>query len=210
MFAVQLGCGIYLIVRCFTEPDTSAAKLAEVYPSSVQLRDYIAALFVYTAFLAIALYPLAELLLLHIVLRIRGMTTWDYIMANRETAIEPSALSRQFASASRKALTKIRSFGPRSSRVHDISTNGGSRSAGATVYRTQKVGINPFLACVTDMDKLKSRKQTYDSYVSRANDRGSNNGFDAALVYTPRASCDGDLEPAAAALTQQQVRCIGT
>lgn len=83
MLALQAAVGIWLTYRCFTDTEQIAARLAAAYPAYMRVREYEAALLVYSCVCAAALYPLGDLLLLHVVLACRGMTTWDYIMANR-------------------------------------------------------------------------------------------------------------------------------
>jgi palmitoyltransferase len=83
MLALQAAIGIWLAYRCFTDTEQVAAQLAAAYPAYMHVRQYEAALLVYSCVCAAALYPLGDLWLLHVVLACRGMTTWDYIMANR-------------------------------------------------------------------------------------------------------------------------------
>lgn len=192
MLAVQLGCGVFLISRCFLDPDTQTAKLAAVYPAYMALKGYTAALFIHTCIVALVLYPLADLLLLHLILSWRGITTWDYIMANRDAAVEPSALSRSFS----RAIGKVKSLGPRSSRVRDDSdlptTSSSKNSSVGLSTKRSRVGINPCLACTTDMEVVKNRQEAYiDLHLKSSRDETQvSKGFDAALIYTPRVDVD--------------------
>eukprot|EP00878_Enallax_costatus_P038830 GHUV01044305.1.p1 GENE.GHUV01044305.1~~GHUV01044305.1.p1 ORF type:complete len:265 (+),score=53.40 GHUV01044305.1:478-1272(+) len=197
MLAVQLGCGVYLIIRCFLNPAAEAAKLAAVYPTYVDLKGYTAALFLYTAVAAVSLWPLADLLMLHVVLCLRGISTWDYIMANRDSALEPSALSRSMT----KALDKIKSLGPRSIRVHDSS----GKAYSGEGSRKVKVGINPCLACSTDIEKVRSRQEAYDHFFASKSENKAQQGFDVALLYTPRVP-DADTKVPAALYSQAGVQ----
>jgi hypothetical protein len=82
ILSLQLGVGLYLFIRCFADPAAARLALAS-YPTSVDLKGYTAAVALYLVLVLAALYPLGELWLLHMVLMWKGMTTYDYIMANR-------------------------------------------------------------------------------------------------------------------------------
>lgn len=83
MLAIQLVSGVWLAARCFTNGNATAAQLAAAFPTYVGVQHYAAALLAYSCVIALALYPLTDLWLLHVVLACRGITTWDYIMVNR-------------------------------------------------------------------------------------------------------------------------------
>ncbi|WIA37493.1 hypothetical protein OEZ86_014407 [Tetradesmus obliquus] len=185
MLALQAAVGIWLTYRCFTDTEQIAARLAAAYPAYMRVREYEAALLVYSCVCAAALYPLGDLLLLHLVLACRGMTTWDYIMANRDTSIEPSALSRNVT----KAFRYVRSLGPRSIRVRDDPNMSSSSGSGGSTAGGHKrhVGINPCLACTTELNRAalgSSGGSKFDHFFASKADRPE--GFDAALIFTPR------------------------
>lgn len=72
----------------------------------------------------LALYGLGDLWLLHLVLIARGLTTYDYIMANHDAAVATvagGASTAQQPSVMAAVWCKIRSLGPRSGRVQDES-----------------------------------------------------------------------------------------
>eukprot|EP00879_Flechtneria_rotunda_P011181 GHRR01011679.1.p1 GENE.GHRR01011679.1~~GHRR01011679.1.p1 ORF type:complete len:328 (+),score=62.25 GHRR01011679.1:1038-2021(+) len=186
MLAVQLGCGIYLLIKCFTAADDIAARLTATYPAAVDPKGYAAAILLYSLLMALALYPLADLLLLHVVLICRGMTTWDYIMANKEAVPEPRALSRHMS----KLFQHFKTLTPRSGRV----MNAGDID-GLVAIQTQKrqVGLSPCLACQTDLSTLPTRTAGTNAWcdsVPQQNTSSSSHftgGFDsAALMFTPR------------------------
>jgi hypothetical protein len=167
MLAVQLAIGISLVVDCFTAPDVMTLHLAVVYHGCLNRPAYAAGVLFYSVVVAAALYPLADLLLLHMVLIWKGITTWDYIMANRGSTLEPSQLSR----AAAKVARQLASFGLRSTRIRDESLSSSSSGSGAGGSGGQRegvkgvaaespphrqVGINPCLACRTDVTKLST------------------------------------------------------
>lgn len=168
MLAVQLAIGISLVVDCFTAPDVMTLHLAVVYHGRLNRPAYAAGVLFYSVVVAAALYPLADLLLLHMVLIWKGITTWDYIMANRGSTLESSQLSR----AAAKVARQLASFGLRSTRIRDeslsSSSSGGGGAGGSGGQREgvkgvaaaspphRKVGINPCLACRTDVTKLST------------------------------------------------------
>ncbi|WIA17268.1 hypothetical protein OEZ85_014140 [Tetradesmus obliquus] len=185
MLALQAAVGIWLTYRCFTDTEQIAARLAAAYPAYMRVREYEAALLVYSCVCAAALYPLGDLLLLHVVLACRGMTTWDYIMANRDTSIEPSALSKNVT----KAFRYVHSLGPRSIRVRDDPNMSSSSGSGGSTAGGHKrhVGINPCLACTTELNRAapsSSAGSKFDHFFASKADRPE--GFDAALIFTPR------------------------
>ncbi|KAF6259388.1 DHHC palmitoyltransferase-domain-containing protein [Scenedesmus sp. NREL 46B-D3] len=192
MLALQAAIGIWLTLRCFTDTDRIAAQLAAAYPAYMHVRQYEAALLVYSCVCAAALYPLGDLWLLHVVLACRGMTTWDYIMANRDTRIEPSGLSRNVT----RALRYVRSLGPRSIRVRDImgtagSSGSGTGSAAGEHKRHRATWRRPSHA-----------GGRFDHFFTSRADRPD--GFDAALIFTPRLGDQVDEEPGGVTAGAQQ------
>eukprot|EP00882_Tetradesmus_deserticola_P025747 GHRQ01028306.1.p1 GENE.GHRQ01028306.1~~GHRQ01028306.1.p1 ORF type:complete len:369 (+),score=103.14 GHRQ01028306.1:345-1451(+) len=192
MLALQAAVGIWLTLRCFKDTERMTAQLAAAYPAYLHVRQYEAALLIYSCVCAAALYPLGDLWLLHVVLACRGMTTWDYIMANRDTRIEPSALTRSVT----RAYRYVRSLGPRSIRVRDAP---GTAGITATSSHKRHVGINPCLACVTQLStaphggRTSSAGSRFDHFFTSRADRPE--GFDAALIFTPRLDDEEGKQP---------------
>lgn len=143
MLALQMGAGVALAARCFASPADADAALSHAYAARVRRPAYAAGLLVYCCLVAAALYPLLELWMLHVVLLARGMTTYQFILLNRERALEPSALSRAAARLRRAWLCV-----PAGARVWDEAAAAAAAAAPHQVTRA-RVGINPCLACTT-------------------------------------------------------------
>jgi hypothetical protein len=152
MLAVQLAAGVQLLVQYFTVADSISAQLQAAYPIPISRAGYIAALCSYLAVVVLALYGLGDLWLLHLVLIARGLTTYDYIMANHDAAVAAAAggaSTPQRLSALAASVHKLRSLGPRSIRVRDESTlsrsgsnhsNSSSVSSGVLTAGAGRVG----------------------------------------------------------------------
>lgn len=132
MLAVQLAAGICDLVRCFTATDAVSTQLQEAYPIPISRSGYIAALCSYITAVVVVLYGLGDLWLLHLVLIARGLTTYDYIMANHDAAVVAAAAGAGAVAGSTAApespsavlaasWRRLRSLGPRSTRVQDDS-----------------------------------------------------------------------------------------
>lgn len=173
MLTVQLATGIDDLVECFTAAEAMHVRLQTAYHVPVSRDGYIAAMFCYLAVVLVALYGLGDLWLLHIVLIIRGMTTYEYIMAHHDAALAAAAEAGQAEpSQLSTSWNKLRSLGPRSSRVRDesvllqgsrgISPNSSNgRKLGPLLSPTKKkhhVSLTPCSACMTPRGAIAARQ----------------------------------------------------
>lgn len=99
MMIIQAGVGVYLFARTFYNPLTMKASLQREYGTTVHFQAYRVVLAVNDVLLLGVLHPLSELWLLHCILIRKGMTTWEYIQANRQTSTLPSSFSGHQGSA---------------------------------------------------------------------------------------------------------------
>jgi hypothetical protein len=99
MLVTQLTAGLVDLVYCFTEAEVVIFRLQSVYPVSISREGYITALCLYLSIIVLALYSLGDLWLLHLVLITRGMTTYDYIMANHDMEVASAAAAATAAAA---------------------------------------------------------------------------------------------------------------
>ncbi len=87
LLAAQLGLSVWLAHMCLITPSVAAVRLVATFGSAAASHRApgaaAAVLLVGAAAAAAALYGLADLLLLHAVLAVRGLSTFEYIMANR-------------------------------------------------------------------------------------------------------------------------------
>lgn len=141
MLLVQLAAGINNLVECFTAAADMDVRLHAAYPAPISLNGYTAALCCYILLVLVALYGLGDLLLLHLVLIARGMTTYDYIMAYHDAALASAASAAAAAGGQggtagqsvqqqqaaggggglAATLHKLAAYRPRSIRVRDDS-----------------------------------------------------------------------------------------
>jgi hypothetical protein len=137
MLVMQLTAGLVDLGYCCTEAEAVNTRLQSVYPVPITREGYIAALCLYLSIVVLALYSLGDLWLLHMVLIARGITTYDYIMANHVMEVAAAAASTTaaatagFGNAKDSLMLqapvlvhiwhKLRSLGPRSIRVQDES-----------------------------------------------------------------------------------------
>jgi hypothetical protein len=128
LLVLQLGWGLWLFVVSFTDSNDMKRKVADKYGNSVVYVGWQAALAVYMAMLIAAVVMLGELFFFHIVLISKGMTTYDYIIAQRDAklAAPPAATGDSPGKLCR------------SGKVTDASAK-----------RKVKVGINPCAALKT-------------------------------------------------------------
>jgi palmitoyltransferase len=163
ILSLQLGVGLYLFTRCFIDPAAAQLALAS-YPTYVDLKGYAAAVALYLVLVLAALYPLGELWLLHMVLLWKGMTTYDYIMANRHRV---SANSSNSSGSGGGSTGSSRAKGGRhqhtlramrmccTARVADehmlASMQLSSDGQGGNNGSSKKVPLNPCLAMATPL-----------------------------------------------------------
>ena len=84
MIAVQFAAGVYLFVISFTRSDEVAVRLTDLYGSGLHLTGFRA---MHGVFCGLCIPPailLGELMFFHMILQYKGMTTYDYIMAQSE------------------------------------------------------------------------------------------------------------------------------
>eukprot|EP00882_Tetradesmus_deserticola_P021849 GHRQ01023659.1.p1 GENE.GHRQ01023659.1~~GHRQ01023659.1.p1 ORF type:complete len:258 (-),score=55.23 GHRQ01023659.1:24-797(-) len=135
MLALQAAVGIWLTLRCFKDTERMTAQLAAAYPAYLHVRQYEAALLIYSCVCAAALYPLGDLWLLHVVLACRGMTTWDYIMANRWAALlglPDALLARQNGQRLGSSTEQLQGLLNWASRCHVIGLRNAASSSSST------------------------------------------------------------------------------
>eukprot|EP00955_Chlamydomonas_euryale_P103297 365479-Chlamydomonas_euryale.AAC.4 len=89
LLGLQTGLGVYLVARSFYAEAASRARLSMLYPG-MAYEGWQAVLFVCLAMLAGALAMLAELLAFHSALAVKGLTTYEYIVAQRAAAAAPA------------------------------------------------------------------------------------------------------------------------
>lgn len=133
LLVVQFAWGLWLFIRSFRDKDEMRQLVADKYGRSVNYSGWQAALALYMAMLITAVVMLGELFFFHIVLISKGMTTYDYIIAQRD-----EKLAQQQPAAARGGLLACRS-----GKVADAST----------AKRKVRVGINPCAAIKTSKPK---------------------------------------------------------
>eukprot|EP00798_Chlamydomonas_sp_ICE-L_P002794 gene2794-12669_t len=137
----QFGWGVWLVSRSFFASDEMELIVADAY-GSMNYNGWQAALFIYLAFLVAAILMLGELLSFHLVLVMRGMTTYEFIMASKDT--QSSAQSMSVGSGGARAALF------RSSKVAD---------EGAAKRKGAKVSLNPCKAICAH--KMEGEMQTW-------------------------------------------------
>lgn len=108
MIAQQLAVGAYLLAISVQQPEAVGARLAELYGGGLSLTGFRA---LQGALLALSLPPvllLGELLCFHVLLIAKGMSTYEYIMAQRE--LKMAAEEAQAGGASRPRPWVLRMF----------------------------------------------------------------------------------------------------
>ncbi|KAG2440538.1 hypothetical protein HYH02_010416 [Chlamydomonas schloesseri] len=133
LLTLQLAWGLWLFITSFTQKSEMRGRVADKYGSSVAYGGWQAALALYMAMLIAAVIMLGELFFFHVVLISKGMTTYDYIVAQRDAKLAAPPPSSGAGAAAGHA------HGCRSSRVADQST----------AKRKVRVGINPCAAIKT-------------------------------------------------------------
>eukprot|EP00877_Chromochloris_zofingiensis_P002260 jgi/Chrzof1/12034/Cz06g18250.t1 len=139
MMIAQVGIGIYLFARSFYNPADTLASLVAAY-GAIDLPGYRAAVGLYCSIIVLAIYPLAELWALHAVLIAKNMTTFEFIMANKD------GLTAQPSSHSLRGLLRQASqrfAWCRSTRVVD------EQASLSRAVSKRKVPLNPCLALRT-------------------------------------------------------------
>ena len=163
MMVIQTAVGIYLFAHSFYNPAGTEADLAAAYPAAVPRSGYAAALAVFITISTAALWPLAELLLLHVVLIHKGMTTYDFIMANRDSQLKRSASGGVAAGAwflcrSRKIVDEDPVF---------------------LRNKAKKVPLNPCLACSTPFRPATSQSGQHQQQSQSGGLQGAQMEFDS-------------------------------
>ncbi|KAG2446136.1 hypothetical protein HXX76_000733 [Chlamydomonas incerta] len=134
LLTLQLAWGLWLFITSFTQKQEMKGRVAEKYGSSVVYGGWQAALALYMVMLVAAVVMLGELFFFHIVLISKGMTTYDYIVAQRDAKLATPPPSSGGAAGAAHGLKACRS-----SRVADQTT----------AKRKVRVGINPCAAIRT-------------------------------------------------------------
>ncbi|KAG2498006.1 hypothetical protein HYH03_004264 [Edaphochlamys debaryana] len=135
LLVLQFAWGLWLFIRSFTEKDLMKLLVAEKYGSSVAYGGWQAALCIYMALLITAVVMLGELFFFHVVLISKGMTTYDYIVAQRDAKLSGLPMGGNSGGGQLKAC--------RSTKVADT----------ATARPKVKVGLNPCAAIRTSKPK---------------------------------------------------------
>lgn len=177
MLLVQFGWGIYLFARCFYDSSTMDALIQDKY-AGVNFNGYKVGLAVYLVFLLAAILMLGELLFFHIILVSKGMTTYDYIIAQRDQKLAAAAATRP---ASQGLL------GCKNNQVYDEGQ--------LTTRRKVKVHINPCAALKTEKigqpvrnnskptePAALSEEQLHDGDSGQKSDSDSPD-FDKSIIY---------------------------
>lgn len=134
LLTLQLAWGLWLFIISFTQKQEMKGRVAEKYGSSVVYGGWQAALALYMAMLVAAVVMLGELFFFHVVLISKGMTTYDYIIAQRDAKLAAPPPSSGDGGGHAHGLKACRS-----SRVADQTT----------AKRKVRVGINPCAAIKT-------------------------------------------------------------
>ena len=126
LLTVQLSWGVWLFASSFYDKDDMQATVQDSYNGHVNYAGWQVALALYMAVQAAAAFMIGELFFFHVVLVAKGMTTYDYIVAQRDNnTVSPPA------GAVGNSIC-------RSSRVHD--------EAALAAPRRPRVGLNPCAA----------------------------------------------------------------
>ncbi|PNH12685.1 hypothetical protein TSOC_000383 [Tetrabaena socialis] len=119
MLVLQLAWGLWLFIRSFVASTEMRALVAEKYGRSVVYVGWQVALAVYMALLVTSVVMLGELFFFHIILISKGMSTYDYIISQRDAKLSGPPPPKPFKTC-------------RSTKVADATT----------ARRKVKVGIN--------------------------------------------------------------------
>lgn len=130
MLVTQFGWGIYLFSRCFYDGVSMGALINARY-NGVNFTGYKVALGAYLVILLASILMLGELLFFHIILVFKDMTTYDYIISQRDQ-------KAQAASQTRPRSGNL--LGCKNNQIHDESQ---------PQRRKVKVHINPCAALMT-------------------------------------------------------------
>lgn len=137
MLSLQLAWGLWLFVRSFTEHAAMKQAVADKYGSSVVYAGWQAALALYMALLAASIFMIGELLFFHVVLQYKGMSTYDYIIAQQSAKLAQPVPEPKGVGA---------------------CCQGGRVADAGTVKRKVRVGINPCAALATSKADAGSRR----------------------------------------------------
>ncbi|GIL42002.1 hypothetical protein Vafri_66 [Volvox africanus] len=162
LLVLQLAWGLWLFIRSFTEKSEMRVLVADKYGKSVVYGGWQAALAIYMVLLVAAVVMLGELLFFHMVLISKGLTTYDYIIAQRDAKL---------AAPPRSSSNNIKAC--RSSKVADTTT----------AKRKVRVGLNPCAAMRTS--KPMGSHASYDA--AKGGKANSGRGI-AADVTAPTTS----------------------
>lgn len=191
MLAFQFAWGLYLFITSFTNVDATTATVLLNYNGGFNYHGWQAALVIYMIVLGAASVMLGELMSFHLVLVYKGMTTYDYIMAQKEVA-SPSPVSTSL-NWRQHALCRA------NNRVIDS----------ATPVTRRKIGLNPCKALMTP--KQEPRAQAWRLPVARLQTGGSPDGGKPALGHgggssgSSRASFVPSSVATAAPVAEQRV-----
>lgn len=137
LLTLQSAWGLWLFIISFTQRAAMELKVASVYGTGFSYKGWQASLIIYLVLLAAAIFGLGELLIFHVVLIYKDMTTYDFITAQRNMRMVHSQMPIG-SSGARAALC-------RSSRVAPDPMDGI-----VVPQRKPKVAINPCQLCFTD------------------------------------------------------------
>lgn len=118
MIAQQLAVGAYLLAISVLRPEEVAARLADFYGGSLGLTAFRA---VQGTFMALSLPPvllLGELLCFHMLLIAKGMSTYEYIMAQRELKMAAAEAAANGPPTKRPWVTRMFAAGAVSPEAH--------------------------------------------------------------------------------------------
>eukprot|EP00899_Mesostigma_viride_P021362 jgi/Mesvir1/29227/Mv18822-RA.1 len=129
---LQLCVGIYLVVRSYSDEKRIRADLRHAYGTNVSHPGLVAALCIYIFIVLAASLMLVELFVFHVVLLFKGLTTYDYIVLERERKLEAAKVAEaQAAQGTTEGLSP------------PTITVGSHRVLGIHVCGGEKVAPNP-------------------------------------------------------------------
>uniref|UniRef100_A0A7R9VX56 S-acyltransferase n=1 Tax=Chlamydomonas euryale TaxID=1486919 RepID=A0A7R9VX56_9CHLO len=151
LLTLQLAWGIWLVTVSFTQKALYQLRALSVYGSSFSYVGWQVGLFLLIVLLAATICMLGELLVFHMVLISKDLTTFEYITAQREIQMNTQQLPGTGMGA-RSALC-------RNNRVADEAM-----LANVDVPKQRvKVGINPCKACAMPAPEHKHEQQASSS-----------------------------------------------
>mmetsp|Transcript_18789 Transcript_18789/g.52353 ORF Transcript_18789/g.52353 Transcript_18789/m.52353 type:complete len:388 (+) Transcript_18789:538-1701(+) len=130
MICIQFASGVYLFVISFTQKDVVRAHLYSVYGDGLSLTSFRVLQVFYCVLDIAPAILLGELLFFHILLQYKGMSTYDYIMAQREAKAQAQA-ELEAGNVEKKKFWQLKIFS-----AGGVSTD--TRSSARV-----RVGINP-------------------------------------------------------------------